>query len=300
MGLALILVDPPISDTYFLDGHKGDECRRVRLRTQPFLGVYEDFLNPPVFKSDWTCLEQPTGGCILHDIQRYWQRGIPACFDTGDPTLQSLAYYPLRIAAAEWVKYEAVMQFCIKSYEYQNNQLPGLDKFNMDLRELQGWRRRCIRSQQKLQSIIRKLRSWEIAHPASDQSLQYLIGDYEVISENIENASRRLENTLPVVMSLVQISEARLSFAETANISRLTVLALVFVPLTYIASLFSMNPENVPGSERFWVYFAVALPVTLLVIFIARPPISVSRKILAWIQNKTKRGSALTTIEHQV
>jgi hypothetical protein len=38
-----------------------------------------------------------------------------------------LAYYPLRIAAAEWVMYVEVMQHYIKIYEYKGNQLPDLD-----------------------------------------------------------------------------------------------------------------------------------------------------------------------------
>ncbi|CAN9416270.1 unnamed protein product [Alternaria alternata] len=110
------------------------------------------------------------------------------------------------------------------------------------------------------------------AQPEQCADVNLVLEDFEVINKNIEDAGRRLENMLPVVTSLVQIIDARQSLAETANISRLTVLALIFVPLSYISSLFSMNTTNMPGSSHFWVYFAVAIPVTLIVVLIARPP----------------------------
>ena len=90
-------------------------------------------------------------------------------------------------------------------------------------------------------------------------------------------------------MSLVQVIDARHALAETANISRLTVLALIFVPLSYVSSLFSMNSQNMPGSPHFWVYFAVAVPVTLLVFLLARPPTWIGRTFRARSQASTKR-----------
>ncbi|KAF3045806.1 hypothetical protein E8E11_009150 [Didymella keratinophila] len=163
------------------------------------------------------------------------------------------------------------MLHCIKLYEYEGNHL-DLEKFNMDLRELQGWRRRSMVSQQKVRAVIRHLKMHKSALPEHCADVSLVLEDFEVINKDIEDAGRRLENMLPVVTSLVQIIDARQSFAETANISRLTVLALIFVPLSYVSSLFSMNTTNMPGSAHFWVYFAVAIPVTLVVVLIARPP----------------------------
>jgi Mg2+ and Co2+ transporter CorA len=89
---------------------------------------------------------------------------------------------------------------------------------------------------------------------------------------NIEEYGNRLEDIGPLLTSLVQVVDARRSFTETANITRLTTLALAFVPLTYVTGLFSMNVNVAPGAPYFWVYFAVAIPVTLLVFLVARAP----------------------------
>jgi hypothetical protein len=285
--ISIVIVDPPLGETHFPSGHKDEIAHKIHLSLRPFLGTYEDFTQPPKFSEDWSNLtsQPPTGP--LEDVLQYWDRNVPPHFDAQNPSLRSLAYYPLRIAAAEWVKYVEVMQHCIKIYEYKGNELPEFDKFNLDLRELQGWRLRTLNSQQKVGSVIRKLKSYGFAE--SGNGTDPLLEDYEVINNNIQSAGARLENMLPVVTSLVQIIDARQSFAETANISRLTILALVFVPLTFVSSLFSMNSENLPGSSHFWVYFVVAIPVTAIVYLVARPPTAIMTRVSVWLQNRKRR-----------
>lgn len=280
-----MLVDPPLADTYFISGHKDSRAHRVQLNLRPFLGHYENFAELPKFSEDWKSIDHHTRGGMLDDVISYWKQSVPACFDPENPTIQALAYYPFQIVAAEWVKYTEVMRTCIKPFEYPVGERPDLSRFNTDLRELQSWRRRSIRSQEKIQMIIRKLKSHESPDPHHRSAIEILIADFEVISNNIRIAGRRLENMLPVVTSLVQIIDARQSFAETANISRLTILALIFVPLSYVSSLFSMNEVNKPGGSGFWVYFAVAIPVTLVVFTVARPPTRILHRICEWLKS---------------
>ncbi|KAJ4302658.1 hypothetical protein N0V90_001547 [Kalmusia sp. IMI 367209] len=228
---------------------------------------------------------------MFDDLQQYWTRERPACFNVEDPSIQSLAYYTLRIVAAEWVKYVAVMQQCLKQYEYKHDQLPALtlEKFDKDLRELQSWRRRTMVSQGKIKSVLRFLSPKHRVVTGAEKDVELLSEDFEHIDGNINAVGRLLESMLPVVMSFVQIRDARRSFAETADVSRLTILALVFVPLTFVSSLFSMNTQNLPGSRDFWVYFAVAIPLTGLVILIARPPVALVRRALEWIKAGKKK-----------
>lgn len=273
-----------MGDNYFTREEKDVKQELDYYPSQPYLGPYEDFMDPPSISQGPKQAEKPLHQGMSQDLQQYWALSIPPCFDPKDPSLLSLSYYPLRIVAAEWVKYVAVMHTSLKHYEYSVNKLPSflheLEKLNSDLRGLQGWRRRSLLSQQKVRSVIRLLMSRN--EPNGD--IQSLLLDYEFISTNIEDAGRRLESMLPVVTSLVQIVDARRSFAETANITRLTFLALVFIPLNFISSLFSMNPANAPGSSHFWVYFVVAMPVTLVVFLVARPPWTQLRAMLDWFR----------------
>lgn len=295
---ALILVDPPISHRYYVDGQKRKKQNEVQLPSQPFLGPYEDFLPPEPLLDGLGMETNVHRGSLMEDLQYYWTRALPDCFDTTNPSLQALSYYPLNIVAAEWVKYVAVMHHCIKQFEYQHNHLPELDQFNRDLTELQAWSRRTVLSQGKVETLVRLLRSPNFNSHKGDRQLECLSEDLELILHKMQDAGRRLENTLPIVMTSVQIADTRRTYAEQADIKRLTVLALIFVPLTFIASLFSMNTENMPGSKDFWVYFVVAIPVTVLVIVIARPPLEIVRSTMRWFGFGDKRRKLQRRMSH--
>lgn len=138
------------------------------------------------------------------------------------------------------------MRQSIKNHEYFNKELPALmwlDKLNSDMRSLQTWRRRCMLSQQKIRAVARLI----IANDTTSKRAQcwtLLKEDYEHIAANMDECGRRLEEMLPVVTSLVQIVDSRQSFVETTNIGRLTSLALFFVPLAFVSSLFSMGAST--------------------------------------------------------
>jgi hypothetical protein len=65
-----------------------------------------------------------------------------------------------------------------------------------------------------------------------------LVRDYEHIAANIDSCGRRLEAMTLIITSFIMIAESRRSFLETMNVSRLTYLALIFVLLTFVSSLF--------------------------------------------------------------
>jgi hypothetical protein len=140
-------------------------------------------------------------------------------------------------------------------------------------------------TKQKLTAVLQILQSYETTKFSVD-ALASLMEDYEHIKYNVSDCGARLESMLPTVTSLVQIVDSRRSFAQTANVSRLTVLALVFVPLSFVSSLFSMNPELGPSSVHFWIYFAVAIPVTMVVVLLARPPWQTIRHFLKSVRQQ--------------
>jgi hypothetical protein len=264
-------------------------------------GMFEDFIDPPKFSEDWSHLVGKTRGSLFEEIVDFWQRDLPPGFNMDNPTIQLLVYYPLRRIAAEWVKYVDVMRHCMKLYRHDQMEPPSLDKINYDLQGLQGWRLRSLNSQEKVDTVLRKLKAQNAVDldPESRAIMEPIIEDYEFILDNIELAGTKLENMLPVVTSLIQIVDTRQSLAETANITRLTVLALVFIPLSYVASLFSMNEKNMPGSAHFWVYFAVAIPATVVVFLVAKPPTAAFQTAVMWFHNGHQRRKAHKLVEEE-
>lgn len=299
-NLGLILVDSSIPNGVLSlesrDKTAKDRWTRFNLRTKLFLSGYEDFLDPPeVFTASADAWEPPSRLGMIEDLTYYWSRKWPADFDPTNPTLLSLSFHPLKIIAAEWMNVLAVMNYHIKRYEYsiegQKTIAQDLDRLNTDLNSLQRWKRRNLSSQQKIGAIRRFVDSHVGSHAVSEsttiqqsQSMnpRCLVDDFGYLTASLNQYSERLESMLPVVMSLVQISDTRRSLAEAANISRLTYLAFVFVPLSFTSSLFSMNTDISPGGRQFWIYFVVAIPITAAAFLLARPPGSPR----AWLQSR--------------
>jgi hypothetical protein len=105
--------------------------------------------------------------------------------------------------------------------------------------------------------------------------------DYEFIQTEVFEHGERLEAMVPLVTSAASLIESRPSLSETANVTRLTILAIVFIPLSYVASIFSM-------SENLWAWRVVILGVfrdrgsacSFFIGLIAKPPVKIGKKVL--------------------
>ncbi|KAK7751001.1 hypothetical protein SLS62_006986 [Diatrype stigma] len=173
------------------------------------------------------------------------------------------------IVIGEWMLYSQVMGRYLVKYEYSFKNIESvLHGVNDDIIELQKWRHRAIQSQYKIQSARQF-----IAHRLTEEKRDYthsgpwdlILKDLDHLSNKIEYYGQSLERMIPVVTSMVQLLDSRRSIAEAVNVRRLTIIALVFVPLSWVASLFSMADGYAPGQPMFWIYFVVAVPVCILI-----------------------------------
>jgi CorA-like Mg2+ transporter protein len=264
---------------FYTDSREGmGESAPITLQTYPFQGGFEDFLELPA-PGPIDERPGPWRPSMFDDISRYWTAKSPPGFDPACPSLISLSYYSLRLAVAESRSHADLLRYITEDYEYAIEKLlfsiTDMDRLENFFRLLQVWRRRSSCDTMSLGAAVRFLKESyqrDTDHTSSDLALTTIIRCYEDVASQIDHFRHRLETMSPVVASLVQILDSRRSFDETTHISRLTYLALVFVPLTYISSLFGMEGRFAPGQRGFWWYFVAAIPVLVLVFLIARPP----------------------------
>lgn len=175
--------------------------------------------------------------------------------------------------------YLELMYHNIKQYEYSSD-TPVASSGNIatliaDIYALQQWARRSIATAHKIRHVIDFLGYCM----AKDKDTEYsapIREDYEQIAFSIDIYSRRLEAMVSIATSLIQATDSRRSLTETVNLSRLSYLALNFIPLTFVSGIFSMNDNIAPGGKIFGLYFAVSIPLCVLVFLIARPRTSSS------------------------
>ena len=192
-------------------------------------------------------------------------------FSVEKPSMLLLCLAPLRIALREFLIYSATMNRYVKHYEYSLKDL-DIALREDDLKDLQVWRRRAFQTLQKLAAMKHFVEHWNSkerppeASEVSEGSVgAWLIKDIQHLITTIERYSRSLETMIPVTAAMVQLVDARRSMEEASHIKQLTYLALVFIPLSFVASLFSMSERVSPWSGGFWLYFAVAVPLLLFV-----------------------------------
>jgi hypothetical protein len=278
---AIILVDPPITNDYVPSRRHGPLPSNTD--SSPLFGGSEDFWDSTATVVEGDQPNEPSNRGMLDEFVRYWKQKPPPIFNAETPDLQSFSYYPLKIVAAEWVNYISVLGMSLREYEVStslNGDLVAeLDKLNVNLRLLQGWRRRIMSTQAKMRRTIRFLESRADSKKPSED-WQYLKEDYEFIQTEVTEHGERLEAMVPLVTSAASLIESRRSLSETANVTRLTILAIVFIPLSYVASIFSMSENFGPGGSLFWVYFVTAVPLAVFISLIAKPPVRMGRKVL--------------------
>jgi hypothetical protein len=264
ISTGLVLVDPPIKTVV-------ETTKSGVWKSYPshlLHGGFEDFVQTTSFSSFRSAGENQSWdkNSMLGSLLHYFCNQPPG-FRAAQPSILSFGYYPMRIVLAEWMLYTHLTSRYLKYYEYSLNDIQNR-LHNNDIVDLQRWRRRIIQSQHKLNLLVEVVDS-SLQQEDDKQPWTIMLKDINYIHSQFGHYRHSLEQMIPVATSMVQLLDSRRSIVEAVNVRRLTYIALVFVPLSWVASLFSMSDNYSPGNEHFWVYFATALPLLFLVLLIS-------------------------------
>lgn len=207
---------------------------------------------------------------MLSSLLHYF-RNHPPGFTSMNPSTLCFAYYPLRIVLAEWVQYVHLVSRYQKYYEYS---LQDVHKrpLESDIIDLQRWRRRITQSRQKLSILSQFITYWR-KDETDQRPWDMLLLDIDSTISKLQHYGHSMEQVVPLATGMVQLLDARESARQAASITTLTYIALVFVPLSWTAGLFSMSDCFLPGGEKFWVYISTALPLSLVVLLVSVVPL---------------------------
>lgn len=96
--------------------------------------------------------------------------------------------------------------------------------------------------------------------------VQALLQDYKGLLERTETLSYTCKARLQILMSRAGIVESNKAIEQAKVVTKLTRLAFVFIPLSFVSSFFGMNltPLIQPPGLSLWLFFAVSAPVVIL------------------------------------
>ncbi|KAK6839827.1 hypothetical protein PG987_005693 [Apiospora arundinis] len=186
--------------------------------------------------------------CFRETLLGYFESLLPG-LDPHNPTILGLSYYPLRIIAAEWMQYTHLMSRYVKHYEFSLKDDLHVRLHREDIVDLQRWRRRSNQTLHKLMLTEQFIDHKRGAEP--DQALwSDVLDDYRFLTTRVEKYRSALELIIPLATAMAQIADTRKSMLEASSVKHLTLIALVFVPLAYVASVFSMSDGSLDVGHR--------------------------------------------------
>ncbi|KAL8807135.1 MAG: hypothetical protein Q9200_004790 [Gallowayella weberi] len=211
------------------------------------------------------------------------------------PDPRVLLQAPLCIVCSEWLTLLRYANTRLSQLEWEIED-PYLRNLQEDLSstldKVHSWRRRfpiwkTIISE-ALSKVIRRAGPVE----TKENPLLILEKDFEIIQANLNDLHERAERIISVVTAMMSIQESKKALQQNRSLARLTYLAVTFVPLSFVSSFFAMSEDVTKLSKTFWIYFAVAIPVTLLALVVVRfsdTVVSVSRRFLRRVRPTGRR-----------
>jgi hypothetical protein len=116
-----------------------------------------------------------------------------------------------------------------------------------------------------------------------DSTLENIIPDFKRVLQHLQELETRVDRLVDRCTGEMQLAAARESLAESHNLARLTWLATIFVPLTFVTGLFSMNADIGSLKDSFKIYFSAAVPVAIVALVTARWSAQILRRLRDWI-----------------
>lgn len=291
---AILLLDPPLNEIVKVDrdGHRIDG---KPLHHVPFQGGYLDFIEYPEegtsAAAKFLKKQGPPRTSALEDICFYWMNHADLVPIGSDPSITTI--FLKKIIASHWMHYAEYISNSAHSSIYHMSRTEAFEKYTIATTEkwwadLHDAHRVCMLACEDVAAILESLRI-PLDQPAQEfDSTNYLTSseDFIMIYKKLLWRKDQLELLISSATSLNAIAankeaaiknandakrsheEQMKSLDEAKKASILTFLALIFVPLAYISSLFSMADDWMPGRSKFRYYWAISLPLAGLMALI--------------------------------
>ncbi|KAI1466049.1 uncharacterized protein F4812DRAFT_461025 [Daldinia caldariorum] len=277
-AIGVLLIDPSITE-----GH-------------PLWGGYRPFKNSPT-PGDQARYDVPPKTTLFQDLLFWIQQTSQQDIDAVENNPRAMAFRILEIICAEWLTLShyitarlGQIEWEIESPKWFEMQKQELQResinFNMSLKKLHTWRRRLPIYSAMVADTRAKLFSDEARRGSDDDSsigtshhhhhhhrrgggggcvVDELEKDFALAAAHIRDLLSRTERIAAVATAVAAIEESRRALEQNRTLGRLTYLAVIFAPLSFVSSFFSMSADVAELAGTIWVFFCVAVPVSLLV-----------------------------------
>ena len=216
---------------------------------------------------------------MLEDICFYWTHHRKSIVVADEPVVATI--YLRKIVASNYMLCIGYIVALLGELDYnvsrRDRPISELDITWVEERwkDLQAWNRQCAQYCDSVEAI---LDSFEIplSENEASSSWESCEKDFHVIYRKLRGMKARSDDLISSFTGLAGIlgnrqalKEANRSLHEAKSVKILTLLGMLFLPLSFASGILSMNGDFLPGASLFWIYFAIAVPLIVFVFGVA-------------------------------
>ncbi|KAF3053002.1 hypothetical protein E8E11_010505 [Didymella keratinophila] len=180
-------------------------------------------------------------------------------------------YVKTRVSQIEWeVELPEVFR------EKEKNDLRSKSELIADsLKRLHTWRRhipvfRDMVTEALQQGLPAAARLTSSSAGGGAKAFEDIRPDFDRVLDNIKELQDRIDRLTAIVTSEINIEDTKQSIEDNHNLARLTWLATIFIPLSFVSAFFSMNESVSALRYTYGWFFLTAIPFTGLCLAIAQ------------------------------
>lgn len=126
-------------------------------------------------------------------------------------------------------------------------------------------------------------------HSSPSSTYSELLGDYEELVNAVKQRGIDFKDVLNHKVSLLALKESKESIRQTEIVSRLSQLAFVFIPLTFVTSCFGMNLTVLgSGNGEIWVFCVISAALTVTILLISVYSWRVAHRCSRFLKKNTR------------
>jgi hypothetical protein len=273
-----MLLDAPLQGESLFSIDTKEGGRKKKCKSEPYLKGYRDFTpwleatallsqggNQPAFQKI----------SLIEDIIFYWTTASTERINEVLKEPHLVTCYQKHIVAATWFNTLEHLYTLLSRLETDLWAIEPMVAPHLSSKQKDDYMAYFTQALNEVNTIRRRL-NWYVLE-MEDNLYAMGIDPAETAQTDVDKdflaVYRRLgmyrdwsKTVMEVITNHVNLMETEKSITDSKYLGRLTVLGFIFVPMSFVATFFSMAGDYAVGQGKFWVFFAVAFPLLALIL----------------------------------
>jgi hypothetical protein len=268
---AVVLVDPPLGNEILHHDNRvqrkitiaeGDPAKGFGVQ-YPSLTAKKDLPDDP---DHWLIPEQsPSMQSIFEEILYVYSRDKHVV--TEDPT--SCTTVVRRLTLSMWIGWADRMRYVLNN---THKQLKGREGNIL----WQEWLwQDIVGLKADLEYILiflyRNVKALEVRLDGISRSSiveEWEVDEWKLVGTRFSSLQRDVDGIASIWTQAASLNAIQTAYEQSSSVGQLTTLATVFLPLGLIVGVFSMGGEYAVGQSKFWMFFAISIPLGVVISFL--------------------------------